>query len=330
MPNEFEFIYNKIFDDKTAEKHIMGPMPNAEAHREKVNNAKIPSNVRVELREAHRYPLLAKAQEQHLFRKMNYIKYNANKALKAKKSAKFKNLSIQAFEIEELLIVSNLRLVISVAKRYKRDYDLAALLSDGSLAIINSVRKFDYSLNFKFSTYASWALWRQFSREMKNESTEWQNVKTNMEFYGATSYQEDGYNNDSMAIAKLLLSKLDDRSALVLNYRMGLDCPPAPDNSGRSHWALDEIGKLIGISKERVRQLEARAILSLKNKYIDAVDGVLIKNTDSVVRSDCGKYIKFKKPTNKPRRTKNTRQPIVNPQVGASIFRRTLIAKTID
>src|SRR5262249_56453028 len=95
-----------------------------------------------ELASCYDYPLLSKPQEQHLFRKMNFLKYRASKLREQLDPARariqdlkqIEDLQRQAGDVKDLLIKANLRLVVSVAKKhlYKSD-NIWELISDGNL-----------------------------------------------------------------------------------------------------------------------------------------------------------------------------------------------------
>ena len=67
--------------------------------------------------------------------------------------------------VKNKIVQSNLRLVVSIAKRHVASTDdFFALVSDGNMSLIRAVEKFDYSRGNKFSTYASWAIMKNFAR----------------------------------------------------------------------------------------------------------------------------------------------------------------------
>ena len=130
-------------------------------------------------------PLLTKEQEQHLFRKMNYLKHKAGKMLAEMKLPSglinYAKLRVEALDqieahlkeankIKELLIRCNMRLVTSIAKRHSGQAEnFFELLSDGNMSLMRAVEKFDYSRGNKFSTYASWAIMKNFARSIPDE-----------------------------------------------------------------------------------------------------------------------------------------------------------------
>src|SRR5262249_8761012 len=83
---------------------------------------------------------------------------------------RIEELQAAASEIKDQLINANMRLVVSIAKRHTGQSDnFFELLSDGNMSLIRAVEKFDFGRGFKFSTYASWAIMKNFARSIPEE-----------------------------------------------------------------------------------------------------------------------------------------------------------------
>src|SRR6202035_716483 len=79
-------------------------------------------------------------------------------------------LTQQANEVKDQLINANMRLVVNIAKRHAAQTDnFFELPSDGNMSLIRAVEKFDFGRGFKFSTYASWAIMKNFARTIPDE-----------------------------------------------------------------------------------------------------------------------------------------------------------------
>ena len=100
----------------------------------------------------------------HLFRKMNFLKHQVSRLRSAINSAQVKAADLdlvdalqeEALAVRNQIIRGNLRLVVSMVKKLCRpDQDFAGLVSDGYVALMRAVEKFDFSRGYKFSTYAS-------------------------------------------------------------------------------------------------------------------------------------------------------------------------------
>ncbi len=76
----------------------------------------------------------------------------------------------KSVEVKNQIVQSNLRLVVSIAKRHVNGTDdFFGLISDGNISLIRAVEKFDYSRRTKFSTYATWAIMKNFARTIPDE-----------------------------------------------------------------------------------------------------------------------------------------------------------------
>ena len=221
----------------------------------------------------YRVPLLNKEQEVHYFRKMNYLKFRAadlREGLdvhkpKAKQMDQVESLLDQATDVKNLLIRSNLRLVVSIAKRhFKPHANFFEMVSDGNMSLIRAIEKFDYSRGNKFSTYATWAIMKNFARSIPAEHTRLDRFRTGSEEVFQSSpdertdqFEQELTNQRQHEAIMSILEQLDSREKDIILFRFGLQ-------QGSEPKTLKQVGLHFGVTKERIRQLEARALNKLR------------------------------------------------------------------
>ena len=265
-----DYIPNPSFDESGIEKEILGPMPDADKTPRK---SRPPAGLPPYLASLYEVPLLTREQEQHTFRKFNYLKHAACKLrqkldpTRAKSSLmdKVERLYDQAVETKNKIIQSNLRLVVSIAKRHvSTNEEFFELVSDGNMSLIRAAEKFDYSRGNKFSTYASWAIMKNYARTIPDAFKHRDRFRTSHDemFASTQEHRQDQYQLEAAQQNRehqvdVILSRLDQREQKIIISRFGLDYSQEPQT-------LKEVGAEIGVTKERVRQIEARALYKLR------------------------------------------------------------------
>jgi len=166
------------------------------------------------------------------------------------------------------IVQSNLPLVLAMAKRTRLSgLDFNELISEGNLALLRSVDKFDCSRGFKFSTYACRAILKSFSRVAMRTSRHRSRFPTefdpSLEKSDYTDRQRDNVEADCVDEIRDILSEnrasLNDVEQTVLTERFALnsDIPV----KGKT---LEEVGEIIGVTKERVRQIQNKALAKIR------------------------------------------------------------------
>ena len=252
------------------EREILGPPPESDEPAKKV---RVPGGMPAYLANLYDVPLLTRPQEAHLFRKMNYLKYKARglrDALDARRPQgrllkQIENLYDEAAAIKNQIVSANLRLVVSIAKRYVGPAaDFFDLVSDGNISLIRAAEKFDVSRGNRFSTYASWAIMMNFARSipavLRHRS---RFVTNNAETFGAAAddcvdqYEQESAQKQRESHVAAILRRLDERERQIVTSRFGL-------TRGREPQTLQQVGAALGVTKERVRQLQCRALDKLR------------------------------------------------------------------
>src|SRR5262249_13491847 len=225
-----DYIPNPYFGREGAERAILGPMP--ESDQPAAKKARLPSGLPPYLASLYEVPLLNREQEGYLFRKFNYLKFKASRLresidpahARASDMDEIERLYDQAVSVKNQIVRANLRLVVSIAKRHVGPTDnFFELVIDGNMSLIRAAEKFDYARGNKFSTYASWAIMKNFARTIPDEHRRRDRFRTSQsEMFGATADgrtdqygQESAQNTREHQIGRIL-ERLDEREQKII------------------------------------------------------------------------------------------------------------------
>lgn len=277
MELPLDYIYNEDFEDASRDAEYTGALPEPASAPRKV---RVPSGLPSYLASLYEVALLTREQEYHLFRKMNYYKHRASRLREGLDDADGNKSAIMneidrlyeaAVLVKNKIVQSNLRLVVSIAKRHVASTDdFFGLVSDGNMSLIRAVEKFDYSRGNKFSTYASWAIMKNFARTIPSEYKHRDRFRTTAEelFVSRQDERVDPYVEETVQKTRQrelskILNRLDEREQKIITARFGL-------GRGNEPLTLKEVGEAMGVTKERIRQLEARALVKLREAADEA------------------------------------------------------------
>jgi RNA polymerase primary sigma factor len=271
LETELSYMPHPSFEDRAQHATILGPMPEAE-RTIMPRRLEVPEGTPPYLASLYEAPLLSREQEAHLFRKMNFLKYQASQLrdkleparAKAAELDAIERLQEQALAVKNQIIRANLRLVVSIAKKHiAPSDDFFELVSDGNMSLIRAVEKFDFARGNKFSTYASWAIMNNFARTIPKEKHRRDRFLTGHEemFDAAADHRSDEHEFESAqarsrAVVSTMLDRLGERERHILINRYGL--------GGAAEQTLEQLGRELGVTKERVRQIEFRAQAKLR------------------------------------------------------------------
>jgi len=271
---KIEFIDSETFQSTSAEADILGDsfLGSGLETDTPAKSAKIPS-LPSHLARLCEAKLLTPEEEKCVFNRMNYLRFRASK-LKAKLDLKapdcwivrrIEGLLKAADWYRDWIVKSNMRLVISIVKKFvniQNSFD--DLLSDGIVALIRAVDKFDVGLGFRFSTYATQVVRRNTYRAVMEKQKDRQRNIGSIHDNGIDI--SDDQKESSMSEQRwhelrsrlsLMLGHLDKREKFIIRARFSL-------GGHRRVQTLQTLADRLGVSKERIRQLEKRALDKLR------------------------------------------------------------------
>jgi RNA polymerase sigma factor (sigma-70 family) len=233
--------------------------------------------------------LMKGAEERLMFLRFNYTKLRLSK-LKA--VIEKKGLTRQSAEefvewhrkfehFREFLVRTNLALVLAMAKRSRLgDTDFAEIVSEGNMALLRAIDKFNVDRGFKFSTYACRAILKGFSRTAQKHSRHRSRFPVEFE---PDMEKSDWSDRKRVAVEEECVDELKqivDRNLADLSsieqtvIRRRFNWEQEEENA----MTLEEVGRIIGVTKERVRQIQNKALAKIKTVM---EDGVLRTHTNA-------------------------------------------------
>lgn len=285
IATEIAFMDSPLFKQKNVEKTLFSD--------------EVPSLPRVswyqptreELTDALRStPQLMNAAEERLqFARFNFAKRKvlllkkkiAQEGLTADSAKAIVDWYDRAEHLREYLVRTNLALVLAMAKRTRLgDVDFAEIVSEGNMALLRAVEKFNVDRGFKFSTYACRAILKAFSRTAQKHSRHRTRFpvefEPDLERSDWSERKRDAVEQDLAGELKAIvdgnLAELSDVEQTVIKQRFNWN--QSTDNP----LTLEEVGRIIGVTKERVRQIQNKALIKIR-KLME--DGALKTRTDT-------------------------------------------------
>lgn len=235
----------------------------------RTEDARVPRDLPPYLRELYRTPLLSAARERALFLKMNFHKFQfitARRRLEPQFARRRDLLELEAIrrnivETKNQIVQANLRLVVSVARKHLRPgLGLMELVSEGNITLLRAVDSFDIHRGNRFSTYVTLSLMKGFARSVPQMLGLTRPEKQCEE--STLAGVPDRYSDATAARflhrdqVQQLMTRLDQRERDVLLAHYGLR-----DGIAATY---EQVGQMLKLPKQRVRQIEQRAIAKLR------------------------------------------------------------------
>jgi RNA polymerase primary sigma factor len=273
LAKKIEFIYSDEFAGENAQEDITGPREVLEILDKRLMPRKKEEAYGDYIENLKNAPVLNRQQELDLFRRYNYLKYRAAQVREQIRKGQTRSANLDEVEqclaeaeaIKELIIRANLRLVVSIAGRHTiTGANIADLVSIGNVSLMQAVEKFDYTRGFRFSTYASWVITKDFARRLPGEKIR---ADRTVGVQAEIGQQQADIQTDIAAVERArndliqtIKNNLDSREQFVIINHFGLEGTLVRKNKK----TLKQIGDELGVGKERVRQIELVALQKLR------------------------------------------------------------------
>ncbi len=308
MAQEQDFIDSPAFYEDDAEKKIYDeapeiPKPDTSWYHPVMDDL----SGRTRTIKTAQQVILTGAQEKVLFHQFNYSRYRIWKiqqevwATPSRKPTLAQAKDVLRWYhkgdlIREQIANTNLALVLAMAKRTRMsEVDFADLVSEGNMALLRAVDKFDAGRGYKFSTYACRAILKAFSRQGMKLSKYRQRFPTDfdpkLEKSNFLETKRATFEKDAAEEVKRIVMEnradLTDVERTVIEHRFGLEHGQDQDKP----MTLEQVGQIIGVTKERVRQIQNKAMEKIRveleanflgNKLLkEAAEAAAVANPDA-------------------------------------------------
>jgi RNA polymerase primary sigma factor len=267
-----DFIDSEDFRASAAEREILGDDFLSKCDQATGRRTTKRLNLPPHLASLCEEQLLTPDQERQLFQRMNFLRFKADHIVSRLSVDSATQWDIERVQgllraakwYRDCIVKANVRLVISVVKKFaNQQCGFDDLLSDGIMALIRAVDKFDYKLGFRFSTYATQVVRRNSYRFVMDRQDERFKVSNSISDQGLDiaedvdpSSMSEGRWNTLRGHLRDLMENLDRREKFIIRARFSL-------GGHRRVQTLQKLADRLQISKERVRQLEKRAMEKL-------------------------------------------------------------------
>ena len=288
LSEPIDFVSHPEFANRSVERKLFGSTARLVA-RTGTRFAESPDPITDAVTAGERLPALSHEQEKHLFMRFNFARKRyadilsefASKRLTADATRRLLAWGYRVLSSRSVIVRLNMPLVLAMAKRTRLTaIDFNEMVSEGDMALLRSVEKFDCGRGFKFSTYSCRAILKAFSRVAMRASRYRGQFPTefdpSMERSDHLDTQRIGVEEDCVDELKQILldnlAELSDVERTVINERFAID--PIAQVEAALPKTLEQVGHIIGVTKERVRQIQNNALKkireALEERYLAA------------------------------------------------------------
>ncbi len=268
VPDEVDHVTHESFELPETEQRLFGPdAPTVEVP------LWMPAGLATSGTTVARRASLTSEQEILLFLRYNYARFRLGKLL-AKPRAKSHPKSVRevlawharAMSVRSSLVRATLALVYAMAKRaHISNVEFTELISEGNMALLRSVEKFDVTRGAKFSTYACRSILKSFSRLAKRIQRQRKNLpmhaSPNLDYYdGHVAKHETRWMESLETLREILcknLASLSEVEKIIVTERFALE-------TGGKGRTLSQVADIVGLTNERVRQLQVLALRKIR------------------------------------------------------------------
>ncbi|MEM9082164.1 MAG: sigma-70 family RNA polymerase sigma factor [Planctomycetota bacterium] len=284
LENEMDYIDSEEFRKPDAEVTIYAEAPeirkpDASWYHPVMDDL---GSSRVRTPKSSEQVILTAAEERVIFLQFNYSRHRISEIQKvvwerpdrkptqeqAEEMLSWYRLSRQ---LREQIAETNLALVLAMAKRTRMsEVDFADLVSEGNMALLRAIDKFDCGRGFKFSTYACRAILKAFSRQGMKLSKYRQRFPTDFDpALEKSNYletkREEAVSDTASEVKRIVLEnhcELSDIERTVIEHRFRL----TEESVEGKPMTLEQVGQIIGVTKERVRQIQNKALEKIRTE----------------------------------------------------------------
>ena len=270
IPGSVSAVWHPTFKRAGAKAEFFGPKARPIAPPQWTPFPEVPDQAG---RTASRRMALTKADETQLFLRYNFARFRLGELAEKQQRRASKTRAVAMLEwydrTEKLrsdLVAANMALVVAMAKRARiPNVEFPELISEGNMALLRAIEKFDVSRGFKFSTYACRAILKGFNRMATKAGRYYTRFGTQYDpdlersDYDERRHemQQAGAVDDLREVIAKNRANLTAVERTIVVERFGL----AGEPKGKT---LAEVGKIVGLSNERVRQVQKEALVKIR------------------------------------------------------------------